>query len=147
MKIIEFFKQLFCRHKWQQTSFNPVLKVADVENEYIQKWFKLFNRNFELKYSGFRKPQKKLITPHFQHLEDRQGTVFKNIDGVNFPWKWCDPWVHAYPFRSQIHPEPADNMIGWNTNLDSVRIYDTDEKRHMFMNKVPINKLEEGRTS
>jgi len=22
--------------------------------------------------------------------------------------------VHAYPFRSQIHPEPADNMIGWN---------------------------------
>jgi hypothetical protein len=49
MKIIEFFKQLLCRHKWQQTSFNPVLKVADVENEYIQKWFKLFNRNFELK--------------------------------------------------------------------------------------------------
>ena len=37
-------------------------------------------------------------------------------------------------------------MIGWNTNLDSVRIYDTDEKRHMFMNKVPINELEEGRT-
>jgi hypothetical protein len=29
MKIIEFFKQLFCRHKWQQTSVDPVLKVAD----------------------------------------------------------------------------------------------------------------------
>ena len=117
-----------------------------IENEYVQKWLKLFNKKFTLEYSGFRKPQKKLIHPHFYSSRDYESTVFKSIDGMNYPWKWCDPWVHDNPFVSQIPPSynPDSNLM-FHQDLSSIRVYDLDDKQHLYMNRVDAEDLVKGR--
>lgn len=90
-------------------------------NPYILRWLKLFGKIIKpLEYQGFKKPQSKLTYPVFPELDPHKAMTWKNIDGMNYPWLWCDPWIGSdFCFREN------------GNGLSSIRFVDLYREKHV----------------